>query len=112
MTEYDCTDAEEAFGDSTLGMVAKLTDDEIVEKLKEGNKKALQRKQKNCVASFESLKERDSYEEELLNFYKSYSITGSQPNKYVIGIETDETGNATQTETIYVYTKQGRQIFP
>ncbi len=106
VTVYTNNDAEQVFDDSVLGMVAKLTDDEIVEKLKEGNKKALQEELDNCIASFESLETRDSYEQELLDFYKSYSITDSQPNKYAIGVETDETGNATQKETIYYLDKK------
>lgn len=106
VTVYTKNDAEQVFDASTLGMVAKLTDDEIVEKLEEGNKKALQEELDNCIASFESLENRDSYEQELLDFYKSYSITDSQPDKYAIGVETDETGNATQKETIYYLDKK------
>ena len=99
VTVYTKSDAEQVFEDFTLGMVAKLTDDEIVDKLEEGNKKELQKELESCIASWEEGK--GSGAEETLNFYKSYSIIGSQPNKYAIEIETDETGNATQTERVY-----------
>ncbi len=100
LTIYDSGAAEQAFGSDTFGNVAKLKDSDIKEKLKEGSIKYGQILKENRMKQLRQEKTDKNFQK-AIDYMESYQIVGSKPYEYRLGIETDGTGNATLSETIY-----------
>lgn len=111
LTIYNSSIVKQTFGDDKFGNVAKLKDSDIKEKLKEGSVKYEQILKEDRMKQLRQ-RETDKNFQNAMDYMESYQIVGAKPYEYRLGIETDQTGNATLSENIYGCIYHGNENWP
>lgn len=102
---YDEGDLSDDFlnenGSFCLGDATKVGDDDILERIQEDNIQHISEEIADRIKAYEEKESVSSTETSEYENWKSYKAVGTQPGSYELTVETDATGNNTETEILY-----------